>query len=205
VVLFDEIEKAHPDFSDILLQILDDGRLTDGKGRVVDFTNTVIIATSNLGSEIIIANDKADADSKKDKKALKAGLMDILRGHFRPEFINRIDDVIVFDALNADQIKNIVQYQLDKVRQVLAGQGVTAEFDSTVIDELAAQGYQPEFGARELRRLIKTDIENLLARKLLAGDIVEGSVIDVSYDEKNGYVVSDIKLKKPKAAKVNKS
>ena len=196
VILLDEIEKAHPDVYNILLQVFDDGRLTDGKGRVVDFTNTVIIATSNLGSEIIMANDRADAKDKKDKKALKTELMDVLRRHFRPEFINRIDDIIVFDSLNADQIKNIVQFQLDKVRQVLAGQGVTVEFDSTVVDELAKQGYQPEFGARELRRLIKTDIENLLARKLLGGEIKEGSIIEVAYSDKDGYQISEVKRKK---------
>lgn len=196
VILLDEIEKAHPDVYNILLQVFDDGRLTDGKGRVVDFTNTVIIATSNLGSEIIMANDRADTKDKKDKKALRTELMDVLRGHFRPEFINRIDDIIVFDSLNADQIKNIVQFQLDKVRQVLAGQGVTVEFDSTVVDELAKQGYQPEFGARELRRLIKTDIENLLARKLLGGEIKEGSIIDVAYSDKDGYQISEVKRKK---------
>lgn len=196
VILLDEIEKAHPDVYNILLQVFDDGRLTDGKGRVVDFTNTVIIATSNLGSEIIMANDRADTKDKKDKKALKTELMDVLRRHFRPEFINRIDDIIVFDSLNADQIKNIVQFQLDKVRQVLAGQGVTVEFDSTVVDELAKQGYQPEFGARELRRLIKTDIENLLARKLLGGEIKEGSIIEVAYSDKDGYQISEVKRKR---------
>jgi ATP-dependent Clp protease ATP-binding subunit ClpC len=196
VILLDEIEKAHPDVYNILLQVFDDGRLTDGKGRVVDFTNTVIIATSNLGSEIIMANDRADTKDKKDKKALKTELMDVLRRHFRPEFINRIDDIIVFDSLNAEQIKNIVQFQLDKVCQVLAGQGVTVEFDSTVVDELAKQGYQPEFGARELRRLIKTDIENLLARKLLGGEIKEGSIIEVTYSDKDGYQISEVKRKK---------
>lgn len=196
VILLDEIEKAHPDVYNILLQVFDDGRLTDGKGRVVDFTNTVIIATSNLGSEIIMANDRADMKDKKDKKALKTELMNVLRGHFRPEFINRIDDIIVFDSLSAAQIKNIVQFQLDKVRQVLAGQGVTVEFDSTVVDELAKQGYQPEFGARELRRLIKTNIENLLARKLLGGEIKEGSIIKVTYSNKDGYQISEAKRKK---------
>ena len=196
VILLDEIEKAHPDVYNILLQVFDDGRLTDGKGRVVDFTNTVIIATSNLGSEIIMANDRADTKDKKDKKALKTELMDVLRRHFRPEFINRIDDIIVFDSLNAEQIKNIVQFQLDKVCQVLAGQGVTVEFDSTVVDELAKQGYQPEFGARELRRLIKTDIENLLARKLLGGEIKEGSIIKVTYSDKDGYQISEVKRKR---------
>lgn len=189
VILLDEIEKAHPDVYNILLQVFDDGRLTDGKGRVVDFTNTVIIATSNLGSHAIIDNDKIVTKGKKDKKALKAELMEILRGHFRPEFINRIDDIIIFDSLDETQIKNIVRFQLEKVSQMLAGQDVTISFSDAVIDDLAKRGYQPEFGARELRRLIKTDIENLIARKLLAGDISEGSKVRVEYSAKEGITV----------------
>lgn len=189
VILLDEIEKAHPDVYNILLQVFDDGRLTDGKGRVVDFTNTIIIATSNLGSHAIIENDKASVKNKKDKKALKAELMEILRGHFRPEFINRIDDIIVFDSLSETEIKNIVKLQLEKVVQLLAGQGVTITFSDALIDDLAKRGYQPEFGARELRRLIKTDVENVLARKLLSGDVKEGSKVAVSFSPKSGIVV----------------
>lgn len=189
VILLDEIEKAHPDVYNILLQVFDDGRLTDGKGRVVDFTNTIIIATSNLGSELIIANDKADSAEKKDKKALKAELMDVLRGHFRPEFINRIDDIIVFDTLGADEIKNIVKFQLEKVATAMKGQGIEVTFDDSVVENLARDGYKPEFGARELRRLIKTDIENLFARKLLGGQLEEGQVVNVAYDDKDGYRV----------------
>lgn len=187
VILLDEIEKAHPDVYNILLQVFDDGRLTDGKGRVVDFTNTIIIATSNLGSHAIIENNKADKKDRKDKAALKAELMEILREHFRPEFINRIDDIIVFDALGKDEIKNIVKFQLEKVVQVLKGQDITVTFADSLVDSLAKRGYQPEFGARELRRLIKTDVENLLARKLLAGEIKEGSTVSVGIG-KNGTV-----------------
>lgn len=193
VILLDEIEKAHPDVYNILLQVFDDGRLTDGKGRVVDFTNTIIIATSNLGSELIIANDKAEKAEKKDKKALKSELMDVLRGHFRPEFINRIDDIIVFDTLGADEIKNIVKFQLEKVAQAMKGQGITVSFDDSVVNNLAKDGYKPEFGARELRRLIKTDIENLFARKLLGGDLKEGQKANVQFDQKSGYQVKTTK------------
>jgi len=192
VILLDEIEKAHSDVYNILLQVFDDGRLTDGKGRVVDFTNTIIISTSNLGSHVIIENNNADAKAKKDKKALKAELMEVLRGHFRPEFINRIDDIIVFDSLNEAEIKSIVRLQLEKVSQLLAGQGVTLSFSDTLISDLAKRGYQPEFGARELRRLIKTDIENVLARKLLSGDIKEGSSVLAEYSAKSGV---NIKVK----------
>lgn len=192
VILLDEIEKAHSDVYNILLQVFDDGRLTDGKGRVVDFTNTIIIATSNLGSHIIIENNKADAKEKKDKKALKTELMEVLRAHFRPEFINRIDDIIVFDSLNEAEIKSIVRLQLEKVSQLLAGQGVTLSFSDSLIEDLAKRGYQPEFGARELRRLIKTDVENVLARKLLSGEIKEGSNVSVDYSAKSGI---EIKIK----------
>ena len=193
VVLLDEIEKAHPDVYNILLQVFDDGRLTDGKGRVVDFTNTIIIATSNLGSALIIENDKATSKDKKDKKALKAELMEVLRGHFRPEFINRIDDIIVFDSLNEDEIKNIVRLQLEKVTQLLAEKGVSITFSDALVDDLAKRGYQPEFGARELRRLIKTDIENLLARKLLAGELKEGARVTVNYSANDGVTIDQVK------------
>lgn len=193
VILLDEIEKAHPDVYNILLQVFDDGRLTDGKGRVVDFTNTIIIATSNLGSHAIIENDKAKGKDKKDKKALKVELMEILRGHFRPEFINRIDDIIIFDSLTELEIKNIVKLQLEKVTQLLSGQGVTITFGDALVDDLAKRGYQPEFGARELRRLIKTDVENVLARKLLSGDIHEGSSVVVEFSNTKGVTVETAK------------
>ena len=196
VILLDEIEKAHPDVYNILLQVFDDGRLTDGKGRVVDFTNTIIIATSNLGSALIIENDKATGKDKKDKKALKAELMEVLRGHFRPEFINRIDDIIVFDSLSEDEIKNIVRLQLEKVTQLLAEKGVSITFSDALVDDLAKRGYQPEFGARELRRLIKTDIENLLARKLLAGELKEGARVIVNYSPKDGVTIDQVKSRK---------
>lgn len=189
VILLDEIEKAHPDVYNILLQVFDDGRLTDGKGRVVDFTNTIIIATSNLGSHAIIENNKAGAKHKKDKKALKAELMEVLRSHFRPEFINRIDDIIVFDNLNEAEIKSIVRLQLEKVSQLLAGQGISITFSDSLVNDLAKRGYQPEFGARELRRLIKTDVENVLARKLLSGEIAKGSNVLVDYSDKNGVSI----------------
>jgi len=196
VILLDEIEKAHPDVYNILLQVFDDGRLTDGKGRVVDFTNTIIIATSNLGSALIIENDKATGKDKKDKKALKAELMEVLRGHFRPEFINRIDDIIVFDSLNEDEIKNIVRLQLEKVAQLLAEKGVSITFSDALVDDLAKRGYQPEFGARELRCLIKTEIENLLARKLLAGELKEGARVTVNYSPKDGVTIDQVKSRK---------
>jgi ATP-dependent Clp protease ATP-binding subunit ClpC len=193
VILLDEIEKAHPDVHNILLQVFDDGRLTDGKGRVVDFTNTIIIATSNLGAELIQENlsgeDSGEDKEKKSYEELKEQLMDVLRARFRPEFLNRLDEIIVFEALSKEQIKQIVGLQLERVRRLAHGQGVTMDFDSSVIDYLAEKGYMPEYGARELRRQIQSEIENKLAREMLKGTITEGSKVTVSYDKKKGIVI----------------
>jgi ATP-dependent Clp protease ATP-binding subunit ClpC len=155
VVLLDEIEKAHPEVHNILLQVFDDGRLTDGKGRVVDFSNTIIIATSNLGSELIQRNLIAPAGERLSYEQLKEALQEVLRRHFRPEFLNRIDEVIVFHALTPEQIRGIVGLQLERVRRTSRGQGLELEFDPSLIDHLAEVGYRPEFGARELKRRIR--------------------------------------------------
>jgi ATP-dependent Clp protease ATP-binding subunit ClpC len=182
VVLLDEIEKAHPDVYNALLQVFDDGRLTDGKGRVVDFTNTIIIATSNLGAEIIqrqLRMGERDAD---DQAKLRRELMDILRGHFRPEFLNRIDEIIVFHALDREQIRSIVDLQLERVKRTAHGQGVTLEIDDSLIDHFAAAGFRPEYGARELRRLIRSELETELARALLANDVHEGDTVLARWD-----------------------
>lgn len=183
VILLDEIEKAHPDIYNILLQVFDDGRLTDGKGRVVNFTNTIIIATSNLGSELIQANLKSNETDKKNYEQLKESLMTVLRSHFRPEFLNRIDEIIIFHALSQEQIKLIVQLQLERVKQMAHGQGVKLDVDQSVIDYLAEVGYLPEFGARELNRKIKSEIETKLAKEMLQGTITEGSDVTVVYDK----------------------
>ena len=164
VLLLDEIEKAHPDVYNILLQVFDDGRLTDGKGRVVDFTNTIIIATSNLGSDIIQRRLKARGAAGEEYEKTKAEVMDVLRGHFRPEFLNRIDELIVFHALGREEIRHIVGLQLDRVARSAASQGVTLTFDGTLVDHFAEEGYKPEFGARELKRLIRSELETALAR-----------------------------------------
>nr|WP_249776168.1 AAA family ATPase [Bradyrhizobium sp. AC87j1] len=182
VVLLDEIEKAHPDVYNALLQVFDDGRLTDGKGRVVDFTNTIIIATSNLGAEIIqrqLRMGERDAD---DQAKLRRELMDILRGHFRPEFLNRIDEIIVFHALDREQIRSIVDLQLERVKRTAHGQGVTLEIDDSLIEHVAAAGFRPEYGARELRRLIRSELETELARALLANDVHEGDMVLARWD-----------------------
>jgi len=192
VILLDEIEKAHPDVHNILLQVFDDGRLTDGKGRVVDFTNTVLIATSNVGAEIIQQELSAPEGATKPYETLKSELMEVLRLHFRPEFLNRIDDIIVFRALDRDQIKQIVELQLERVRRTASGQGVTLEFDPSVIDHLAEIGFQPEFGARELRRQIRTLIETKLASELLGGRVHEGDRLVVRHDEETDRIEFDL-------------
>ncbi|MAB10843.1 AAA family ATPase [Hyphomonas sp.] len=190
VILLDEIEKAHPDVYNILLQVFDDGRLTDGKGRVVDFTNTIIIATSNLGSHIIQRNLEKRGTNDFDESKQKSELMEVLRGHFRPEFINRIDEIIVFHSLNKEEIGQIVQLQLNRVARTALAQGVELEFDASLLDHFTDEGYRPEFGARELRRLIRSELETALAREMLSGAIEGGDRILVTWnsaDDKCGF------------------
>jgi ATP-dependent Clp protease ATP-binding subunit ClpC len=189
VILLDEIEKAHPDVHNILLQVFDDGRLTDGKGRTVDFSNTIIIATSNLGSELIQRNLSAPPGQKLSYEELKEKLMEILRRHFRPEFLNRIDEIIVFHALTKEQIKDIVKLQLERVKRMARGQGIELEFDESLVEHLAEVGYRPEFGARELRRKIQTEVENPLAEALLSGEFSRGDQVRARYDTKTAQVV----------------
>jgi ATP-dependent Clp protease ATP-binding subunit ClpC len=184
VVLLDEIEKAHPDVNNILLQVFDDGRLTDGKGRVVDFTNAIIIATSNIGSDIIQAN--LTSEKAKSYDELKEELMGILRQHFRPEFLNRIDDIILFHALTKEQIRLIVQLQLERVKRTARGQEIELKFANAALDRLADVSYIPEFGARELKRKIQTEIETPLAREILSGSITTGDTILVDFEKQSG-------------------
>ncbi len=176
VVLFDEIEKAHPDVFNVLLQILDDGRLTDSKGRVVDFKNTVLIMTSNLGSRAIQAateNPLADRDPKAD-------VLQVLRDHFKPEFLNRIDDIVVFKQLGREQIAQIIDVQLEKLRRMLAERDIDIDVTESAKDLLVKEGYDPIYGARPLKRAIQTMIQNPLAVKLLNGDIASGQKVTVS-------------------------
>ncbi|MGH9946554.1 MAG: ATP-dependent chaperone ClpB [Pyrinomonadaceae bacterium] len=176
VVLFDEIEKAHADVFNVLLQILDDGRLTDSKGRVVDFKNTVLIMTSNLGSRTIQAsaeNPLADHDIKTD-------VLQVLRDHFKPEFLNRIDDIVVFTQLSRDEIAHIINIHLEKLRANLAERGITIELDQTAKDLLVQEGYDPVYGARPLKRAIQSMIQNPLAVKLLNGEIGSGQTVRIS-------------------------
>lgn len=169
VILLDEIEKAHPDVFNILLQVLDEGRLTDGQGRTVDFRNTVIIMTSNLGSDLIQTLYVNDSDN--NYQQMKAAVMDVVGQHFRPEFINRIDDTVVFHPLNKDEIKEIAVIQLSGLRRRLAEQDVELELTDAALDKIADAGFDPVFGARPLKRAIQMHIENHLAQELLAGKI----------------------------------
>ncbi len=175
VVLLDEVEKAHPDVFNILLQVMDDGRLTDGQGRTVDFRNTVIVMTSNLGSQLI--QDLAGEDNYED---MKSKVMDVVGQHFRPEFINRLDDTVVFHPLKQDQIRDITRIQLDYLRQRMAENDLTLEVEDSVLDLIAEAGFDPVFGARPLKRVIKSRIERALAKEILAGHCKPGDTVNVS-------------------------
>jgi ATP-dependent Clp protease ATP-binding subunit ClpC len=182
VVLLDEIEKAHPEVHNILLQLFDEGRLTDGKGRVVDFTNTIIIATSNLGSDVIQRNLGASQREALSYEDLRDRLMEMLRHNFRPEFLNRIDEVVVFHALGREQIRAIVELQLQRVARTAELQDLRLEFDKSLVDHLAEIGYDPEFGARMLKRKVRGEVESKLATALLKGDVQPGTEIMLAYD-----------------------
>jgi ATP-dependent Clp protease ATP-binding subunit ClpB len=175
VVLFDEIEKAHPDVFNVLLQILDDGRLTDSKGRTVDFKNTVLIMTSNLGSREIQA-------AGGDERQVREAVLEELRGHFKPEFLNRIDDVVIFHQLSREEIVRIIEVQLERLRHMLQERNITLALDDSARELLAREGYDPMYGARPLKRAIQTLIQNPLASKLLKGEIAPGQTIRVSAD-----------------------
>lgn len=173
VILLDEVEKAHPDVFNILLQVLDDGRLTDGQGRTVDFRNAVIVMTSNIGSEIIQEKQGEDYD------VLKQSLMDRLTDHFRPEFINRIDDIVVFKPLSADHIANIASIQLSVLSERLADKDMMLSFSEEALLKLSREGYDPVYGARPLKRVLRQQIENPLSQSLLAGEFTAGQTIQV--------------------------
>lgn len=175
VVLFDEIEKAHPDVFNVLLQVLDDGRLTDGQGRTIDFSNTIIIMTSNVGSQMIMDYTGDDISS------LDNQILETLRGHFRPEFLNRIDDIVIFDRIHPESMRAIVDVQLEKVvRQVKDSRDITLDFDNSVRDMLARDGYDPSFGARPLKRLIQKRVLDPLALELIDGKIHDGDTVKVA-------------------------
>ncbi|VXA97319.1 ATP-dependent chaperone ClpB [Brevundimonas sp. G8] len=178
VVLFDEVEKAHPDVFNVLLQVLDDGRLTDGQGRTIDFRNTLIIMTSNLGSQYLAEQGEGD-----DVEAVRPFVMDAVRAHFRPEFLNRIDEIILFHRLGRDQMGGIVRIQLSRFEKLLADRRLSLDLDDAALAWLADRGYDPAYGARPLKRVIQKDLVDPIARKLLAGEIEDGGVIAVTAGE----------------------
>ena len=178
VILLDEVEKAHPDVFNVLLQVLDDGRLTDGHGRTVDFRNTVIVMTSNLGSQLI-----QEMAGEENYDAMKAALMDVVGQHFRPEFINRVDDVVVFHPLGREHIRKIVDIQLGYLHDRLADRDIRIQLSDEARDKLADAGFDPVYGARPLKRAIQQQIENPLAAQILQGRFKPGDVIEVGVEQ----------------------
>jgi ATP-dependent Clp protease ATP-binding subunit ClpB len=185
VILLDEVEKAHPDVFNILLQVLDDGRLTDGQGRTVDFKNTVVIMTSNLGSDII-----QDKHAESQYEEMKGMVMNVVGQHFRPEFINRVDDIVVFHPLGKEQIKSIAKIQLATLRARLVDKGYKLTLSAAAMDKIAEAGFDPVFGARPLKRAIQVQIENPLAQKLLAGDLLPESTIRIDVENDRLHIVN---------------
>jgi len=187
VILLDEIEKAHPDVFNILLQVLDDGRLTDNKGRVVNFKNTIIIMTSNIGSNIIQENFQDLEDDNRDSIIAKTKneLFDLLRKTIRPEFLNRIDEIIMFTPLTRNEIGEIVKLQFKQVQSTLAEMGVTLEASEEALDWLAQLGYDPQFGARPLKRVIQKRILNELSKQILSGKVDRDSKIKLDVFDNN--------------------
>jgi ATP-dependent Clp protease ATP-binding subunit ClpB len=177
VLLLDEVEKAHPDVFNILLQVLEDGRLTDGQGRTVDFRNTIVVMTSNLGSDLI--QNFTDDD---DYSLMQAAVMEAVGAHFRPEVINRIDEVVVFHSLRREQVAGIAEVQLDRLRKRLAERDLTLTLTSTAMDKLVDVGFEPVYGARPLKRAIQRWIENPLAQNILAGAYPPGHEIAVDVE-----------------------
>jgi ATP-dependent Clp protease ATP-binding subunit ClpB len=175
VVLFDEVEKAHPDVFNVLLQVLDDGVLTDGQGHRVDFKQTLIVLTSNLGSQAL-----SRLPEGVDAAEAKAEVMDAVRSHFRPEFLNRLDETIIFDRLGREDMTGIVEIQLDRLTRRLAGRKIQLELDADARKWLADEGYDPVFGARPLKRVIQRALQDPLAEMILAGDVADGDVVSVT-------------------------
>jgi ATP-dependent Clp protease ATP-binding subunit ClpB len=193
VLLLDEVEKAHPDVFNVLLQILDDGRLTDGQGRTVDFKNTVVIMTSNIGSQYIQEYGGVDTEE------MRSRVMDALRSHFRPEFLNRIDDIILFSSLDAEQIKEIVGIQLEGLKKRLAGRRLTLEVSEGAVQRIALEGFDPVYGARPLKRAIQKEIENPLAMRLIEGSFHDGDTIQVDVDPEGRFTFQRAEDREPVA------
>ncbi len=198
VVLFDEVEKAHPDVFNVFLQILDDGRLTDGQGRTVDFKNTIVIMTSNVGSHRIL--DYKGSFEGADYAIMRATVLDELRQHFRPEFLNRVDEIIVFHGLTEDELLEIVDIQLQRLRRRLAERRITLVLSDDAKRHIVKVGYDPNYGARPLKRTIQKEVETPMGRKILAGEINEGDTVGVGFDDARGELTFTVGGRAPAAA-----
>ena len=175
VILFDEVEKAHPDVFNLLLQVLDDGRLTDNQSQTISFTNTVLMLTSNLGSEAIVAS--------KTGEEVRAGVMEAVKGHFRPEFINRLDETLIFNRLRLEDMRPIVEIQLQRLQDLLSERRITLEFEDEVLDLLAAEGHDPMYGARPLKRLIQRRVHDPLSEAIIDGRVTDEQSVAVSLQD----------------------
>jgi ATP-dependent Clp protease ATP-binding subunit ClpC len=195
VILFDEIEKAHPEVFNILLQVLDNGRLTDAKGRTVNFKNTIIVLTSNIGAQYIDKMEKlgftSDSGDKSKYESVKDKVMESLKDYFRPEFLNRLDNIILFDVLSQEAIRQIVEVQVKQVKERLLARDVRLELSPAVIDYLAKEGYNPHFGARPLKRLIQDKILTKIASFMIAQGVGKGGLVSVDF--KNNDFVFEVK------------
>ncbi|MBX9740903.1 MAG: AAA family ATPase, partial [Beijerinckiaceae bacterium] len=185
VVLFDEIEKAHPDVFNVLLQVLDDGRLTDGQGRTVDFRNVLVIMTSNLGAEYLVNQPEGE-----DSSAVYNEVMTMVRGHFRPEFLNRVDEIVLFHRLQRDDMGAIVDIQMGRLARLLEDRKITIELDAKARQWIADKGYDPAYGARPLKRVIQKSVQDPLAERILSGQVTDGEVVRISA-AKEGLTIGD--------------
>jgi ATP-dependent Clp protease ATP-binding subunit ClpB len=194
VILLDEIEKAHPDVFNILLQVLDDGRLTDNKGRTANFKNTIIIMTSNIGAHLIQENFEGLTEFNRDEviASTRIAVNDLLKKTIRPEFLNRIDEIIMFNPLTRSEIRNIVEIQLNGLRKMLASQGLRLEVTDEAIDWLAQLGFDPQFGARPLKRVVQKKILNELSKQILAGVVNRDNLIQIGLDKTNNFTFSNL-------------
>ena len=204
VVLFDEIEKAHPEVLNVLLQIMEDGRLTDGHGRTVNFRNTVIIMTSNLGTSSeakgafgFVANRSKD---EREREGRNKNIEEALRRFFRPEFLNRVDEIIIFEPLTPNELNTIVGLMLREVEERLSDRQVSIDVTDAAKKALVEEGYDPSYGARPLRRVVERQIENALARRILADEFAEGDRVLVDYGKEEGYTFAKAKTKARAAA-----
>jgi ATP-dependent Clp protease ATP-binding subunit ClpB len=190
VLLFDEVEKAHADVFNLLLQVLDDGRLTDGRGRLADFSNTVVIMTSNIGSQRILDAESVQFDTESGREEIKAILLEELRKFFRPELLNRIDEVVVFRPLSREVLRKILRIQLKGLGRLLEPRGMTLEVSSAVEDKLVELSYEPAFGARPLRRVVARELQDPIAEKLLTVETQKGAKLSVELDPAGNFAFS---------------